>query len=132
MSYGRFEAAYLDQGSELREQFRLVILPLRGFHPKTRPVFWRMLVTQVHLYEALLRVHTAEAPSAVDDRVLDLVPEVKRERFDWRGHQGEATDEEVLVQPFAVRSDLPRESPREASSGQVKTGEMEQGSDFSP
>lgn len=102
MSYGHFEAAYLEQRSELRNQFELVILPLLRFHPKTRPVFWRMLVTQAHLYDTLLRAHGAAASDEATDRVLDLVRDLKRERFDWRGNPSEATDEEVLVQPFTV------------------------------
>src|SRR5262249_21509942 len=50
--------------------------------------------------EALLRAHSAEALSAVTD--LAPEPELGCERFDWRKHPGEATDEEVLVHPFAV------------------------------
>ena len=102
MSYGIFETTYLDQGSDLRRQFELVIVPLLRFHPKTRPVFWRMLVTQAHLYETLLRAHRAASPDEVSDRVLDLVPDLERGRFDWRENPGEATDEKVLVEPFTA------------------------------
>ena len=74
-----------------------------NFHPKTRPVLWRILITQAHIYQALLRTREMKI-SAPDDRfapsLLKPISEEDRLTFDWRQRSEEATDEEVLSQPF--------------------------------
>jgi hypothetical protein len=109
ISYGRFEGLYLTKDSQLRERFRPVILPLLQFHPARRPVFWRMLVVQAHLYAALLKAHALGASSQAASNLLDLIPKLDPRDFDWRTGPGEAPDQQVLVEPFtAARAYLER------------------------
>jgi hypothetical protein len=97
MSCGEFENI-VTQGKF--DAFRDVFT---NFHPKTRPILWRILITQAHIYEALLH-HREIQISAPDDRLalITLKPLSKEDRlkFDWRQESEEATDEEVLNQPF--------------------------------
>lgn len=54
ISFGRFEALYKEpEGEPLRELGYLLV----GFHPKTHPVLWRMLLAQAQIYETLIAIH---------------------------------------------------------------------------
>src|SRR5260221_58924 len=75
----------------------------RNFHPKTRPVLWRVLVTQAHIYEALLRTREMKLTDLGNDptpKLIQPLSEKERLDFDWRQSSEEATDDEVLKQPF--------------------------------
>jgi hypothetical protein len=101
MSFGEFESIYNDPDTSGKfDTFRDIFM---NFHPKTRPVLWRILITQAHIYQALLRTREMKI-SAPDDRfapsLLKSISEEDRLIFDWRQRSEEATDEEVLSQPF--------------------------------
>ncbi len=101
MSFGEFEDIYNDPDKTGKfDAFRDVFM---NFHPKTRPVLWRILITQAHIYQALLRTREIKI-SASDDRyaprLLKPISEEARLNFDWRQRSEEATNEEVLCQPF--------------------------------
>jgi hypothetical protein len=64
LSFGEFERRYdeiFERGDE-RERKSLAVAsnPLVFFSPETRPVFWRMLVAQACLYQALLRTRRSD------------------------------------------------------------------------
>lgn len=48
-SFGEFEAEYFKEESLIRESFSIVTDLFLGFHPVTRPILWRMLITQAHI-----------------------------------------------------------------------------------
>lgn len=103
MSFGEFESLFEQQGSNTRKAFEAVRDAFVLFHPKTRPVLWRVLITQSYLYLALIRsCTTKEADSLVDLQLIRDIPKKQREEFEWRSSKGEASDGEVLVEPFEV------------------------------
>jgi len=103
MTYGEFDAAYY-QDHEVAESFNEVAELFHNFHPKTRPVLWRMLITQAHIYEALIRTRQLKLSQSRESATPLLMPisEVDKSRFDWRDNKVNATTDEVMVQPFDV------------------------------
>lgn len=107
MTYGEFTAAYY-HGDDVAESFSEAAELFRNFHPKTRPVLWRILIAQAHIYEALLRTRElklSKAGTSVSPLLMPI-PEAERSKFDWRA-AGE-TDDEVLIQPFDVAEEYLR------------------------
>jgi|SRR5207247_7326221 len=101
MSFGEFEHNF--QTTNEHHTFDAFIDLFRNFHPKTRPVLWRVLVTQAHIYEALLRTREMKLTDSGNDPIpkfIQPLPEKERLDLDWRQSSEEATDEEVLKQPF--------------------------------
>ncbi len=103
MSYGEFENAYKDP--ELGKKFSGFADVFLDFHPRKRPVLWRILITHVHIYEALLRareIKISASPKGITSKLLEPIAEEKVKRYDWRQSFEEATDEEVFIEPFKV------------------------------
>lgn len=103
MTNGEFEHAYKDEQSAIHQQFRSVARLFTGFHPRTRPVLWRLLVVQLYLHEALMRSHT-ESMSLTKSGSEPWAPHTEEERkaLDWRLPDDTLPDEDVLVQPFQI------------------------------
>jgi hypothetical protein len=60
ITYAECEAEYEREGSALRHQFDEIAFLIEGFHPRNRPILWRMLVTQAILYRALYEQSTIQ------------------------------------------------------------------------
>jgi len=103
MTYGEFEKAYFQEDAQI-EPFNIAVSLFLNFHPRTRPVLWRILVSQAHIYEGLIRTREMKFSYAEGNArpLLTSVPESEKWRFDWRHSEDTATDEEVLVIPFEV------------------------------
>jgi hypothetical protein len=100
MSYGEFESIYRDE--KIREKFNAFADLFLDFHPRTRPVLWRVLIVQAHLYEALLRARELQPSISHDHLTPKLLRPIAKEdlwRYDWRQSNKEASDEEVLIEP---------------------------------
>jgi hypothetical protein len=86
MFYGEFLDALNGSAPEaeyLRGSLRAVFL---GFHPQSRPVLWRLLISQVLLYEALDRTRNPVLRDRGDLRSLFAPPsESLVAELDWRG-----------------------------------------------
>jgi hypothetical protein len=107
MTYAECEAEYNKQGTRVREAFDGIAFLIQDFHPRTRPVFWRMLVTQACLYRILFQPHELERS---DWGVADLcVPAADRTRFDWRTEGDGSLDEATVLEPLAVAEQYLRE-----------------------
>jgi hypothetical protein len=77
------------------------------FHPKTRPVLWRILITQVHIYETFLSTRQIKLATLDENSMPKLavkpLSEEARRKLDWRHLPDEANEEdEALRQPFEV------------------------------
>lgn len=106
-TFGEFTAEYADVASSLRRAFEPVHHLLTDFHPRTRPVTWRVLCAQYLIYKVLLRARTTphaaiganlEASLAFTDRdVSDL---------DWRKGADEAARAKQGSLGDAVRGPL--------------------------
>ncbi len=103
LSYGEFESAL--HGGDPRIAAALAPLGelLSGFHPRSDPVLWRILIAQAHLYRLLLGIRRGEA-STESVAIALHVPDSEREPFDWRqpGEREQVDRAEVLVAPFAA------------------------------
>jgi hypothetical protein len=111
MSFGEFEDVY--NGANTNAKFDAIRDIFMDFHPKTRPVLWRILIAQAHIYQALLRTREMKIISSDESlvpKLLKPISEVDRLKFDWRRRSEEATDEEVLSQPFEAAYAYLRES----------------------
>jgi hypothetical protein len=97
MSYGEFERAAIDEQSGLRQELDRFVLLFTDFHPHTHPVLWRILITQAHIYRALMSVFE-------ENRIISPAVAISSEeqrKFDWR-RRSEATEEDVLDSPFTA------------------------------
>jgi hypothetical protein len=102
MSFGEFESTY--KTAQEHNTFDAFIELFKNFHPKTRPILWRVLVTQAHIYKALLRgreMKLTDIDTHVTPKLLKPMSEEERLDFDWRQSSDKVTDkEEVLAEPF--------------------------------
>ncbi len=96
--YGEFEAACIDD-EKVQDSIQPALDLFTGFHPRTHPVMWRMLVVQAHLHRAIARTFT-EPPGVVAEPIGILNAE--REEFDWREPGAPETEDQALTAPFAA------------------------------
>jgi hypothetical protein len=107
MTYPEYEAEYNKEGARVREAFDQIGFLIQDFHPRTRPVLWRILVAQACLYRALSQPHDLERS---EWKVADLcVPTADRGKFDWRSERDGGLDEATVLEPLAVAEQYLRE-----------------------
>jgi hypothetical protein len=91
MSFGEFETELHTSRSKVSEAFSIVQDMFTRFHQETRPVLWRMLITQAHIYDAIVRFHKNDS-------------DIKETRGQRRGgaqsHKRDSDDKELLVVPI--------------------------------
>jgi hypothetical protein len=93
LTYAECEAAYDKRDKRMYEALQSILFLIDDFHPRTRPVLWRILVTQACLYRALFRPHLLSKP---DWEIRDLgIPDSERKDFDWRSACDVRLDEAV-------------------------------------
>ena len=92
LDFREFQAASADQHSDVHRAFRRIGYLFSGFHPRERPVLWRVLVAQAGLYEAILR---APRHGGVDETILGDVRLADRARLDWRASPTPESQPEV-------------------------------------
>lgn len=96
--YGEFEAAY-DDDENVRKNVAPLLQLFAGFHPRTHPVLWRMLIVQAHLQQAIVSTF-AEPPGRIVDPIGIL--KAAQPDFDWREPGAPETEDEALRVPFAA------------------------------
>jgi hypothetical protein len=100
-NYGEFEYMY----SRLKSSGKLapIICLLSDFHPKTKPVLWRILLTQTHIYKATTTLNERAVGSCGNIKPLKIISRQERETlYDWRQSGDNTIDEEVFEKPFAA------------------------------
>jgi hypothetical protein len=99
LRFAEFESEYDRKGSAVRRAFDRIGYLFEDFHPRTRPVLWRILISQAALYRALLHTRSGDR-LALDLAALATFPRAERGSFDWR-MQGEQVDDAVVLDvPF--------------------------------
>ena len=101
-TYGEF----LDQLSDPESAIAAVMPDLtalfQGFHPQEQPALWRVLVTQVLLYDAFLRAYRSVQE---DDRrlaqLLRMPSDEEIGRLDWR-RPSDRVDDAAVREPVVV------------------------------
>jgi hypothetical protein len=107
MRFGEFDDAYSNKDSAVHRACAPMSRLLFNFHPQTHPVLWRVLVTQASLCAAFTRTRDGvNNPGDVDGRSMVMpwmaIPQEERALYDWRQSRDQATDQAVLIEPFAV------------------------------
>jgi hypothetical protein len=98
MSFGEFESALHKSGSTVGQAFTIVQDIFTSFHRATRPVLWRMLVTQTHIYSAILRFHRVDT---TDTLTVRPIPLEDRNRYYWKREPTEV-ERQKMEEPFTV------------------------------
>lgn len=101
-TYGEFLAELRDTGSGIAAVMPDLTALFQGFHPQQQPALWRVLVSQVLLYDSFL--HAYRSVQGNDRRLPQLVRRPSDEEvglLDWRRPSdrvdGEAAREPVVV-----------------------------------
>jgi hypothetical protein len=103
-TFGEFLDEFDDPDSEIYGIRGELNALFEGFHPRRKPVLWRVLVTQALLHEELLRAQTAgPARTEFDVDRAAAIGDRAAEKLDWRRRPNEATDDEVAA-PILVAS----------------------------
>lgn len=102
MSFGEFETELHAPDSKVKEAFLIVQDMFDCFHPETRPILWRMLITQAHIYTAIAQFHK----EGVIEKELVVVPIAKKDReiFCWVSDPDDIQRQQ-LEEPFTVAED---------------------------
>jgi hypothetical protein len=103
MSFGEFEAAFGLNDSVLRRNFVVIVKLFSDMHPQKRPVFWRVLIVQAHLYRLLLAISRMPGmPKGIQVSTMLRIPDSERHIYDWRSPKDAAVDEAVLAEQFRI------------------------------
>lgn len=112
MSFLEFEAARKNVDGAVGGALERIGYLFVNFHPKERPVLWRILLATACIYSSIVTLAEREHLRATSPNTTNLpqLLHVDFDAFDWRvdkGNASEAQDISVAVQ--AVRSYLSRE-----------------------
>lgn len=103
MSFGEFESAYYDSSTSLSASFGSVTDLFVGFHPKSRPVLWRILLAQAHILSASTRKKYLLRTGNADEELPWTVGHIEdRDQLDWRTKVSNNDEEIALIEPFVV------------------------------
>jgi hypothetical protein len=127
LTYGEFEAALAADLAGRGARYGVFAEVFDEFHPRTRPVLWRILVAQALLHRELLRVFRTRTSSNRDMASLAHVPREEFELLAWSTSKDPAVVS-VMRRPFDAAShyfathlpvlfDALRRPPRELSEG---------------
>jgi hypothetical protein len=127
MSYGQFEAAFRDPNSTTSKAVQAFSDMLEGFHPRHRPILWRMLTAQCHIYQKILESRSGSHQEISRISLYGASPILPPGNLDWRQRPDEASDDEAVVTPRRVaeeylRSRLPMFFGNEAVVKPSKSG----------
>jgi hypothetical protein len=104
MSFLEFENVRSIEDSHTRKAFERIEYLLADFHPRTRPVFWRVLLATACLYRALTLVADRNAPNSTPLSVTQLLTftETEWSSFDWREERNSSEDGDAVSQARAA------------------------------
>jgi hypothetical protein len=103
MSFGEVERSREESTSPVATALAKVQYVLEDFHPATRPVFWRILVTQACIYQSFVRLRDMKLGQVPKSGPFLQIPkQEERSAFDWRSNYDSASDDEVFNTPFKV------------------------------
>jgi hypothetical protein len=95
ITFGRFEQLLLKRGSELSKNMVPLVAIFAGFHPRTRPVCWRILVAQYYLFRAIrLDCRRRLERGEEDDTLTEIACDPMSERDLW---WKDRADDEVIA-----------------------------------
>jgi hypothetical protein len=108
-SFGEFEQQFFKKGESAVSQddsnnniFEVFFTIFSYFHPRTRPVLWRVLITQVYLYNAIKNIRNTEEEFNISnfDEFMKLFElEKVKSKCNWIQSHEVVSDEEFNI-PF--------------------------------
>ena len=107
-TYGEFELEFEDQKSDTFKRLATFADVLYRFHPRTRPVLWRMLYTQTLIYQKILESQSAAGAKSSRSSFPSVVFNLPNRDLDWRQDESEASVEESLMVPKKVAEEYLR------------------------
>ena len=104
MSFLEFAHARTEQDGPMRNAFERIGYLVADFHPRTRPVFWRVLLATAGIYRALIRVADRNTHDIASLHAAQLLATVDAERdsFDWRADKHDADDSRAIEHAHAA------------------------------
>jgi hypothetical protein len=101
-SFGEFEQQFFKKGESAvsddsnNNTFEVFFTIFSYFHPRTRPVLWRVLIIQAYLYNAIKNIHNAEEfnISNFDEFMKLFEIEKVKSKCDWIQSHEVVSDEE--------------------------------------
>lgn len=105
LRFGEFDKLYDVRGSAVHESFTVLEYLLGEFHPRNRPVLWRILLAQARICVAFLDVNRGP-----EDNPLRRQQDREKELLDWRRSEDDAPDDDVLEIPFVAAAAYLRET----------------------
>jgi hypothetical protein len=97
-SFGEFEQEFFEKTNPIKSpdnRFEVLFTLLSYFHPKTRPVLWRVLLTQAYLYNAIRNIRNTEDITTNFDNFKKLFDiEETKLKCDWKQPHETVSDEE--------------------------------------
>jgi hypothetical protein len=104
-SFSEFVDDYTNPALDVCQKFDKVRLMFTDFHHKTKPVLWRLLIVQAHLYYAFLDPANSEHFGSTGSKELQVksISDNERLKFYWLPKdEVDAEQKELLVEPFKV------------------------------
>jgi hypothetical protein len=87
ISFGAFWEG-LTSASKIQEKFSIFLDVFVRFHPRRRPILWRLLVAQARLFHALLQIRDAQSDGPdLMTREIFKMPIEKASLFNWATNQ---------------------------------------------
>jgi len=100
-TYGQFEREFAQKDSDTYKYFSNLADVFQGFHPKKRPILWRMLWTQTLIYEQIIEAQSLLI-GGTRVNLAAVSPQLPGQSLEWRTSPDEASDFEVLTEPHRV------------------------------
>lgn len=108
-NYGEFLVELDDRQSGLTGVMPDLTALFEGFHPQEQPVLWRVLVTQVLLYDSFLNAYRSVQEDGRGLARLVTMPSADQlALLDWRGAPAQADDAAVRAPATAAHAYLQR------------------------
>ncbi len=104
MSFLEFENARTEQDGPTWNACERIAYLVADFHPRTRPVFWRVLLATASIYRALMRVADRNTQNIAALSAAQLLETVDAERasFDWRADKNDADEGRAIEHAHAA------------------------------
>jgi len=99
MTYGEFETAFVGRAAAVQPTAILMDL-FDGFRPDTRPVLWRVVLAEAHVYRSLMRTFESESGTTVPPWAA--LHDEDRLDFDWRPPGSGTSFEEAVDVPLGA------------------------------
>lgn len=97
ITYAEFEKQY---ASSIRKKpFKIAYDLFENFHPKTRPVLWRILLVQAHLYKIFCEMHSQNYENLKSIEPKDV--RIDNHELDWR-----TAEERISIKDEELKNEL--------------------------